>query len=115
MIHRSRMISMLALLALALPAIGLEVGSPFGDHMVLQRDLPVAVWGTAEPGQRVQVAMSGPGSVLANAVADAEGNWRLDLPAMPASAEPRVMRVVVGGEVPLDEAAKGGAIDQVCF
>jgi sialate O-acetylesterase len=31
----------------------------FGDHMVLQRDVPVRIWGWAEPGERVQVVMQG--------------------------------------------------------
>ena len=29
-----------------------KLGMPFADHMVLQRDKPVAVWGTAAPGER---------------------------------------------------------------
>ena len=31
----------------------------FTDHMVLQRELPVAVYGAAEPGEKVTVAFSG--------------------------------------------------------
>ena len=31
----------------------------FSDHVVLQRDVPVPVWGWAEPGQRIKVAFAG--------------------------------------------------------
>jgi len=35
----------------------LELGSPFGDHMVLQHDQPVKIWGWAEPGESVTVTL----------------------------------------------------------
>ena len=31
----------------------------FGDKMVLQRDMPVRVWGTAAPGEAVKVSFAG--------------------------------------------------------
>ena len=31
----------------------------FGDHMLLQRELPNAVWGWAEPGEIVTVTIAG--------------------------------------------------------
>jgi sialate O-acetylesterase len=39
---------------LALPAVTLP--ALFSDHMVLQRGMPVHVWGTAEPGENVTAA-----------------------------------------------------------
>ncbi len=53
----------------------------FQDKMVFQRDEPIAVWGTASPGERVEVSLDG---TLAETVADADGNWELELPARPA-------------------------------
>jgi sialate O-acetylesterase len=53
----------------------------FGDHAVLQRDRPIAVWGTAEPGERLTLNL---GSSLTMAVADASGHWRAELSSMPA-------------------------------
>jgi sialate O-acetylesterase len=58
----------------------------FGDHMVLQRDLPVPVWGEATPGESVTVAFAGQSQT---AVADAAGRWRVTLAPLAASAEPR--------------------------
>ena len=53
----------------------------FQDHAVVQRDRMIPVWGTAEPGTRVEARLGGH---TGSAIADAEGRWRLDLPALPA-------------------------------
>lgn len=53
----------------------------FSNNMVLQRDMPVPVWGWAKPGERVTCEMGG-GKVTGEANAD--GQWMLRLPAMPA-------------------------------
>ena len=36
-----------------------KFASPFADGMVLQRDAKVAVWGTADPGEKVAVSFAG--------------------------------------------------------
>lgn len=64
----------------------LQLASPFGDHMVLQRDQPVPVWGTATPSEKIVVEFAGKKETV---TADTRGSWRVDLAAMPASAEPR--------------------------
>ena len=64
--------------------------SLFGDHMVLQRGMPVPVWGTAEPGEAVTVRFAGR---QASTKADARGTWRIDLPALDASAKGREMTI----------------------
>lgn len=53
----------------------------FQSGMVLQRGMTVPVWGTADAGERVVVKLNRKG---ATAVADANGRWRVDLPAMKA-------------------------------
>lgn len=53
----------------------------FGDHMVLQRDKPLPIWGWADPGASVAVTLD---RASVQATADAQGRWRVDLPAMPA-------------------------------
>ena len=62
--------------------------SPFGDGCVLQRDRPVNVWGTAEPGEDVRVLFAG-NEVSARTGAD--GRWIAVLPPMPACNEGRVL------------------------
>src|SRR5689334_13180094 len=50
----------LAALFLALSAQAeVKLASPFTDHMVLQRDVKVPVWGTAEAGEQVTVEFAG--------------------------------------------------------
>ena len=60
-----------------------KVGLPalFGDHMVVQRDAPVHVWGTAEPGEAVQVAFRG--QSVSTAAAE-DGRWEVYLDPGPA-------------------------------
>jgi len=49
----------------------------FGDHMVLQQDAKLPIWGWADPGEKVTVTL-GADSLQANAAAD--GAWRVDFP-----------------------------------
>jgi sialate O-acetylesterase len=58
----------------------------FGDHAVLQRDQPVPVWGTADAGEKVLVTFA---QHTVETVADGKGQWRVELPSMAASFEPR--------------------------
>lgn len=74
--------------ALSLAAV--ETAPIFSDFMVLQRDTPVRVWGSARPGEAVKVVF---GDASASATADAKGDWRAELAAQPASAEPATLTV----------------------
>jgi sialate O-acetylesterase len=76
----------LAVLGQGLPAPASAAEQPglaplFGDHMVLQRDQPIRVWGTAAAGQAVTVSMAGS---TVDARSGDDGQWALELPAMPA-------------------------------
>jgi sialate O-acetylesterase len=73
-------------------AADFRLAAPVSDHMVLQRDKPVAVWGFGDPEEEIDVAFGGQNK---QAVADAEGRWSVRLDAMPASTEPRTL-VAVG-------------------
>ncbi len=72
----------------------LQMPGVFSDHMILQRDTAVPVWGTAEPGTEVAVAFAGQMSV---AVADAAGEWIVHLDALEASAVSRDLVVTAPG------------------
>ena len=63
-------------------------GMPFSDHMVLQREKPVAVWGWADPGEKVTVTFA---EQSVATTADAKGEWRVNLKPMPASKTPRTL------------------------
>lgn len=51
------------------------------DGMVMQRERPVRVWGTADPGEEVTVTF---GKKKYAVSADGKGNWQVVLPAMKA-------------------------------
>ncbi|MEO6232559.1 MAG: sialate O-acetylesterase [Ferruginibacter sp.] len=53
-----------------------KFASPFTDHMVLQRDMKVPVWGTANPGEKIQLVF---GKQNKSGVADASGKWMIYL------------------------------------
>lgn len=61
---------------------GLRLPAIFSDHMVLQRDMAVAVWGWAAAGEEVTVSAGGQS---VNAKAGADGKWRVSLKPMAAA------------------------------
>ncbi|MFM8892859.1 MAG: hypothetical protein ACKOTB_14800, partial [Planctomycetia bacterium] len=73
----------------------LEQAACFGPHMVLQRDMPVPVWGTAAAGATVKVVV---GPVAGEAQADASGRWRAVLPPQQATAIPQTLVIRSGDE-----------------
>lgn len=48
----------------------------FSDHMVLQRGVSASIWGAADPGERVTVAIAGKTQSVETG---ADGNWKLKL------------------------------------
>jgi sialate O-acetylesterase len=83
-----------AALALLATSIGLsaELALPaiFSDHMVLQREQAVPVWGTADVGATLTVQFAGQSKTT---TADSAGKWRIDLEPLQASATPRELLV----------------------
>ena len=71
-------------------AAELKLASVFSDHMVLQRDMPVPVWGWANTAENVTVEFFGQ---TRKATADVNGKWLVKLDALSASAEPRTLTV----------------------
>src|SRR6478672_9532966 len=53
-----------------------KLPSMFTDHAVLQRDMPVPVWGTASPGEEVTVEIAGQSH---KTKADDKGDWQVKL------------------------------------
>ena len=79
--------ALIALLLTASAAIrGAEEPKPFlhplfTDHMVLQRDAKVPVWGWTTPGAKVSIEIAG---AKADAIADAQGKWSATTGPFPA-------------------------------
>ncbi len=77
MVTTKRIIATL-LIALFTTVSQAEVRLPsiIGSHMVVQQGMKVPIWGWAEPGERVTVAMR---DKTATAVADAAGKWKVNI------------------------------------
>lgn len=74
-------ISALVLAAASPLAAAIKLPSVIGDHMVVQRDKPVVVWGWASPAEAVTVRL---GSAEASVKAGADGLFSATLPALQA-------------------------------
>ena len=78
-----------------LQADGLKCVPVFDDHMVLQRDKPVPVWGTAPANADVTVTFAGQTKAT---TANPKGRWQVMLDPLPASTEPRELLVKAGSD-----------------
>lgn len=72
----------------------LRMPAMFGEHMVLQREQPIAVWGWSTPGDDVEVRIA---SEQASATTDDDGRWQVELPAMSAGG-PYTLSVNTNGQ-----------------
>lgn len=70
-----------------------RVARIFSDHVVLQRDCPVRVWGEADAGDEVKVEFA---RATRATVADETGAWSVALDPMQASSVGRPLRIVSG-------------------
>ena len=71
----------------------LTVAHFFGDHMVIQRDKPIRIWGTSQPGENVRVRFSIRDLTVK---ADAQGNWQMELEALPVSSQGKALVIQSG-------------------
>lgn len=71
-------------------AVAFRLSSLFCDHMVLQRNQDVPVWGLAGAGDEITVSFAGQKKT---AVCDADGRWMVKLAPLEASQEGRELSV----------------------
>lgn len=76
----------------------------FTDHMVLQQEKPIRVWGWAEPSEKIEVSI---GDDRATTITDRNGNWMVELPARSASPEPVEIKVKGNNEIQLADILVG--------
>ena len=86
---KSLAVSIISLLAVT--GLRGEVRMPalFSDHMVIQRDAAVPIWGWADPGEVVTVEIAGKS---AKATANAEGKWMVKVDR-PSSKKPTTLLI----------------------
>ena len=73
------------------------------SHMVLQRDMPVPIWGTATAGEKVTVSFRGQEK---SAAADPQGKWLVKLDPLKAGG-PDVMKIAGANTVTLEDVLVG--------
>ena len=87
-----RLSFLLAMLLAVVPNAWAEVrlAGIFTDHMILQRERPIQVWGWADKGEELTVEFAGQ---TAKATGGDDGAWSVTLKPLAASAEGRELRV----------------------
>ncbi len=75
----------------------------FSDHMVLQRGMQVPVWGTATPGETVQVTLNGQ---MRSTRAAADGKWMVRLRKLKAGG-PYEMRIAGTNSITIHDVLVG--------
>jgi sialate O-acetylesterase len=85
-------------------AAALQLASVFGDHMVLQRDAPIPLWGNAEPGADVTIKVAGK-SVTGRA--DAAGKFLLTLDPLSAGGPHELTVTTAGATVTIHDVLVG--------
>jgi len=87
MTHKSRLLFGFIVCAISAPFASaradVKLASVFGDSMVLQRDLPVPVWGWADAGEAVTVTL---GDQTKKTETKSDGKWRVTLDVLAANA-----------------------------
>ena len=92
---RMRLMVCLAVAGATLAGLGeVRLAAPFADGMVLQRERPVPVWGTATPGAKVAVRFAGQ---RVETTAGTNGEWRVRLAPLATSRAPQTLEVTGDG------------------
>jgi len=94
----------------AKPRPAIELGAPFTEGAILQRQMPVPVWGWSKPGGKVTVVFAGQ---TRSAAADKRGKWMVRLDPLEASSDGRELTVTSSEGESL--ACKGVLVGEVWF
>lgn len=86
--------------------VGADISLPsiFSDHMVLQRDAPLPIWGQGAAGEEVTVSFA---EQAATTTANDEGRWSVSLDALEASSEPRQLIVKGNNTITIEDVLVG--------
>jgi len=76
----------------------------FTDHMVIQRDKPVSIFGQAEPGEKVAVSFAGQDK---SAITGKDGRWSVKLAAMKACTNSAAMTIEGKNKITLADIVIG--------
>ncbi len=76
----------------------------FSDHMVIQREMAVPVWGNAAPDEEVTVEFAGQRKTVRAA---ADGRWQIRLAPLATSTAPRIFKVHASNELTFSDVLVG--------
>ena len=97
------MLTVLLLAAMSASA-NVTLNELFTDHMVLQRDIPVAVFGQAAPGEKVTISFAGQEK---SATAGQDGRWSVKLDPMTACTNSQVLTVAGQNKIGVKDVVVG--------
>ena len=91
---------------LSAPVLHADIKMPtiFGDHMVLQQQTRLPVWGAADAGEKVTVAI---GSQTLKTTAGSDGKWRVNLAPLAGSDTPVTMTVTGNNTLKFEDVLIG--------
>ena len=83
--------------ALSTASLYAEIKLPkiFSDNMLLQREIPAKIWGTADANAKVDVEFAGQKK---SATADDDGSWSVSLDPLKADKTPREIKISENGK-----------------
>ncbi|MEP7362066.1 MAG: sialate O-acetylesterase [Acidobacteriota bacterium] len=99
----TRTILSLFLLAASLSA-NVRLPALISDHMLLQRDTPVRIWGWADPAEKVTVNFLGQ---TATATTGSDGHWEAFLNPIPVQATPATLTIQGSNKLTIQDVLVG--------
>ncbi len=87
---RKCILALLAVFCAAQIHADVKVPAIISDNMVLQAEMPVNIWGKADPSEEVTVAFAGQTKTVK---ADAQGNWNIVLEPMKSNTESASLKI----------------------
>ena len=101
---RSLFLTVLAVLVCTCGFANVRLPKAFTDNMVLQRHMPVAIWGWSDPGEEVAIVFAGQ---YVKTTASRSGEWLVKLNPMPAICNGQEMVITGKNTVVLKNVVVG--------
>ena len=76
----------------------------FGDHMVLQQDSQLSIWGWADPGEKVVVTLAGK---KGKAVAGQDGKWKVSLKPIKTKSKGQTLTIKGNNKIIYEDVLVG--------
>lgn len=101
---KTTLLYLISLLLSSLTHAEVKLSTVFGDGMILQREMPVPIWGTADPDEKVTVSFAGQN---VSTQADAKGQWLLRLAPLETSRDKQTLTIKGTNEISLKNVLVG--------